>query len=440
MNKKLLFSPIGGTDPIRYLRDGSMLHICRQYKPDIIYLYLSHEMLENHKKDDRYVKSIELLGKKIEHNFEIHIIERDDLIAAQHYDTFYFNFKEEISIIENSMDSTDQLILNMASGTPAMKSALLIIATLAKYRFLLVQVDSPLKKMNSENEQREPFDIGVNFELDEDNEEGSENRCKEIECLHLMHLLKIDIIKKHLSAYDYHAALALAYEIKDDINTDAYLLIKVADNRVKLNSSENRKLLSEKNYNIFPIQAGNQHKLFEYALVLQMKIQKGEYADFVRGITPIIIDLLEVILRIQCKFELDDYTNKERGMRTWNIDKLKKADVLEILNDKFSKSGGFKGGIIYSSAIGSIIQYKTKDEVLKQKVIDIVKVESQVRNIAAHEIISVTDEWIREKTGKDAKEILKIIKYLIVQAGINAKEQDWKSYDQMNDLIESILR
>ena len=48
MGKLYLFSPVGNTDPIKYLYDGSMLHICRVYKPDVVYLYLSKEMWENH--------------------------------------------------------------------------------------------------------------------------------------------------------------------------------------------------------------------------------------------------------------------------------------------------------------------------------------------------------------------------------------------------------
>lgn len=49
MARKYLFSPIGNTDPIKYLYDGSMIHICRYYQPDVVYLYLSKEMMENHK-------------------------------------------------------------------------------------------------------------------------------------------------------------------------------------------------------------------------------------------------------------------------------------------------------------------------------------------------------------------------------------------------------
>ena len=96
MSKRILFSPVGGTDPIKYLRDGSMLHICRQYCPDVVYLYLSHEMMEYHRKDNRYIDAIERLGTYLNHHFEIIIIERDALIDVQQYDIFYNDFRTEI--------------------------------------------------------------------------------------------------------------------------------------------------------------------------------------------------------------------------------------------------------------------------------------------------------------------------------------------------------
>ena len=68
--KKILFSPIGGTDPISNFRDGAMLHICRIYKPDIVYLYLSKEMCEFQEKDDIYRYCLEQLGKKLDKHFE----------------------------------------------------------------------------------------------------------------------------------------------------------------------------------------------------------------------------------------------------------------------------------------------------------------------------------------------------------------------------------
>ena len=46
MPERILFSAVGGHDPIANFRDGAILHICRIYRPDKVYLYLSSEMLE----------------------------------------------------------------------------------------------------------------------------------------------------------------------------------------------------------------------------------------------------------------------------------------------------------------------------------------------------------------------------------------------------------
>ena len=83
MGKTYLFSPIGNTDPIKYLRDGSMLHIARAYKPDVVIMYLSKEMLENHEKDNRYAEILKLLGEKLGHTFKVKIISREDLTDVQ---------------------------------------------------------------------------------------------------------------------------------------------------------------------------------------------------------------------------------------------------------------------------------------------------------------------------------------------------------------------
>ena len=45
MNQTILFTPVGGTDPISSTncKDGSMLHICRFYKPNKVIMYMSKE-------------------------------------------------------------------------------------------------------------------------------------------------------------------------------------------------------------------------------------------------------------------------------------------------------------------------------------------------------------------------------------------------------------
>lgn len=440
MAKKILFSPIGGTDPIKYFRDGSMLHICRHYKPDIVYLYMSHEMMEYHEKDNRYVDAIERLGKHLSHKFEIHLIEREALVEVQQYDFFYRDFRKEIIKIESHMDNKDELLLNMASGSPAMKSALFVIATFAEYRFKPIQVSTPKKRMNAEHEEREEYDIEVNWELNEDNSDDAPNRCEEVKSLNLVRMIQTETIKKHIKAYDYAAALTVANEIKEDISGDAFILLQIMDARVKLNRSAISQLTVGKTYEIYPIKEGDKQKIFEYALVLQMKIEKQEYADFIRGITPLVVDLLENILKNKCGILLKDcciVSGKDNVMR-WNKEKLERVGLMDFLEKQYKE--GFKLGPVYSSQIVKIIEYKCQDSELIRMAKEIVDIEGNVRNVAAHDIVSVTDEWFRNRTGKNAKEIFNIIKYLIEKAGINVKKEDWKSYDRINEVIVQYLK
>ena len=108
------------------------------------------------------------------------------------YDVYYEIFRQEIKNISDNLSSGDELIVNMASGTPAMKSALLILATLSEYKFIPIQVNSPQKKMNSEIEDRNNYDVELNWELNQDNLPDSENRCEEVKMYELIKLLKID--------------------------------------------------------------------------------------------------------------------------------------------------------------------------------------------------------------------------------------------------------
>jgi CRISPR type III-A/MTUBE-associated protein Csm6 len=350
---------------------------------------------------------------------------------------FYQDFREIIKEIESDMDKGDELIINMASGTPAMKSAILVMATLAEYRFKPIQVSTPQKSMNSELEDRTDYDVDANWELNSDNTDDFVNRCEEIQCLNLIKLLKLDIIKKHLNAYDYTAALSVAEEIKQDISEDVYTLLKVAVERVKLNINEINRLTKGLSYPIFPIKDGDKQKIFEYALVLQMKLQKEEYADFTRGITPIVVDLLEMILNKQYHIKVADYCYQKEGLR-WDKKKLEDGGLLEIFNEAYKD--GFKAGQpVYSHNLAVLIHKKSNDVELNEKVTEISEAERNVRNMAAHEIVSVTKEWFEAKAKVSADTIFADIKDLMVKAGINAKKEDWNSYDEMNNLIISLI-
>ncbi len=436
MKKTYLFSPVGYTDPIKYFRDGSLLHICRVYRPDVVYLYLSSEMMENHRKDDRYVKTLRLLGDKLGHTFDIRLIEREDLVDVHHYDVFYWEFREYISRIMNEMGPEDQLLLNMASGTPAMKSALLILSTLAEYSFQPIQVASPKKAGNIELEERKEYDVIENWELDEDNEEDFQDRSYPVRCMNLMKLLKIDMIKKHLKAYDYYAAENVARELKNDISPKALQLIEAAGNRLLLNWNGYRGNIAGYEDVFRPVKAGDKQKYFEYALTLDIKLRKGEYVDFIRGLTPLVVDLGEIILKQLCGVNVSDYCRQIRKGLEWDREKLAGTELLSILNKTFSP---FRYGNIYSIHLNALIQEKCPDRAVADRMDTLIHVEQSVRNLAAHEIVSVTREWVQQRSGKTPAEIMELIRFLFKRLQLNKNEENWNSYDAMNDCIIELL-
>lgn len=198
MNRLILFSPVGGTDPISLTNyhDGSLLHICRHYRPDKVIMYMSKEMLDYQEKDDRYMYCLSRLDKLQNRDTEYEIIERRELTKVHEFDYFYQDFRNIIKGIYDNLDDTDTLLINISSGTPAMKSGLLVLQTLGEFPAKMIQVATPEKGINEHIHKQ--YDVESLWELDEDNQDGADNRCSEVRCPTLSKIKKEEIIKKHI--------------------------------------------------------------------------------------------------------------------------------------------------------------------------------------------------------------------------------------------------
>lgn len=432
MNRTILFSPVGGTDPISSTncRDGSLLHICRVYSPDVVYLYMSQEILENQDKDNRYLYCLDKLGEMQQRKMEYHIIEKEKLKDVQDFDFFYYDFRKTILKILRDLDSTDTFLLNVSSGTPAMKSGLLVLATLGEFDCKIIQVITPQRGMN-EHIHRD-YDVETLWELNEDNQKNFENRCKEVACPTLSLIKQEEIIKKHLQAYDYAAAVEVA-SILPAHATDRYMpLLNMAQARILLGYNKAQKIEKQCGIHCFPVQSGNETKYFEYALNLDIKLRRKEYVDFIRGITPIIVDMLELIIKADMGINIDDYCTTVYGVRKWDRNKLAGTDILVALQKDF-KNFDYKN--VYSVHLVGIINELSSNTDLKKMVQDLRIVEEKIRNLAAHEIISITDETIKMKTGFTSKTIMDKLKKCFLYSGIKIKKEYWNSYDDMNTMI-----
>ena len=462
MNKTILFSPLGGTDPISQIncRDGSMLHICRHEKPDKVYLYLSREMVEYEEKDRRYSYCLEQLMELQKRTFEVQIIKRPDLVDVQDFDFFYPEFTEIIDrILREEMDETDTLILNISSGTPAMKSALAVIKTIAEFPCRLVQVPTPVRSINRHDNS--DYDPVLLWECDDDNKPGEENRCVDVELPSLARMKKEEIIKKLVSEYDYHAALQVSESMPANMTNGYKDLLKMAVARLNYDLDDVKSYEGKTGYQL-PVKKYEACKRFEYALILQVKLKRKEYADYIRAITPLIVDLFEQVLKAKCGIEIDDYCinpkqdqsksdnahNRRNSLaiggrsanvgkipiRRWSENKLEGTEVLNILQNNYV-GNTFRYGQISSDHLKALIEYYSTDEGLKTLARRLRDAESSVRNLAAHEMASIDDDKIRELTGQSANAIMRDIRSFFGYTDFLIPKEAWDSYEAMNKVI-----
>ena len=443
MNRTFLFSPLGGTDPISQenCRDGSMLHICRFEKPDKVILYLSKEMVEFEREDHRYTYCLDRLKELQHRDFDVKLIEKPDLVDVYDYDFFYKEFSAIINrIMQEEMDETDTLILNIASGTPAMKSTLAVMQTISEFRCRLVQVTTPSKSINRHDNSG--YDVELMWECDEDNREGAENRCLDVSLPTLALMKKEEIIKMHVRACDYRAALRVVETMPSTVTEKYADLIRMAAARLGFDIRAVQEYEKKTGYRCLPVRSGDACKRFEYALILQIKLRKGEYADFVRALTPLIVDLFERVLKEKCGIVVDDYctpANRQRKQpRRWSDRKLSGTDILRVL-DRLYSPRSFNYGNVYSDHLRALIADKSGD----QRMITIVErlrdVEANARNIAAHEMESFDEERICSLTGYSTGTIMQDIRSLFRYTGYNIPADAWNSYEDMNDLILSLF-
>jgi len=259
---------------------------------------------------------------------------------------------------------------------------------------------------------------------------------------------KEEIIKMHIRACDYRAALQVADTLPSH-TTEKYIdLIRMAAARLQFDLNTVSKLEVKTGFHCLPIRSVDAVRRFEYALNLQVKLEKREYADFIRAITPLIVDLFEQVLKEKCAFNVDDYCSpagkQKKESRKWNISSFKKDAIgiqaLNALNKKYKSNDGFKGKDVSSDHLKTLIQLFSSDQTINEVVAELRNVESNVRNIAAHQLVSIDEQKILDLTGQSAKSIMKDIKTLFVYAGYKIPKGAWNSYKEMNDFIIDMIQ
>lgn len=354
---RVLFTAVGGSDPIKRQLDGPMLHSVRVYKPDIVYMYLTKRMCEYENIDSRYSWAVEKLADRLGIDIKLIKIERENMTEVHLFDTFYKDFEDILGeILKENEDA--ELFVNASSGTPAIKSALVTIAAMSIRPINVIQVSSgelaPLHDRDDDNK----YDKDLQWEFNIDNNDDFKDRTIIIKNNNFLVKIEKNNIEKYISTYDYPAAFDVARKIRESISQEAFCLISAAYCRLLLNGKETDRNLKDTNIDIIPQKTSGKRELVEYILWLDITQKKGDYLSFIRGITPIAYELMMWATEKILDNSIENYFEK-RGNNKYLIlrEKLETTEMgTKILNSlDIAYNGNFKDNFCGTDQLEIII-------------------------------------------------------------------------------------
>lgn len=286
---KVLFSPIGNSDPWRNLYDGPMLNIVRYYNLDKVVLYFTRTIWEgNEKRKGHKAYDWEKIIQTVSPNTEVKIIV-EDVENAQDYDAYKEKFHKYLKVIEDSYEDCE-IILNVTSGTPQMEATLCLEYIVYPENKKCVQVSTPTKDSNVGIEYSNPKDDVEEFEMVNEIEKRSEKRCKEIDILSFREAMIRSQILGLIDNYDYEGALTIINQ-QDSFRNKKKIKNILAEitKSIKLHRIFNEINSKYSDENLKKV-------LFHY-LLLQMRFDRNDIAETLIRVKSIAEFLAEYYLR-----------------------------------------------------------------------------------------------------------------------------------------------
>lgn len=193
-----------------------------------------------------------------------------------------------------------------------------------------------------------------------------------------------------------------------------------------------------------------ERRLYSYAHYMYLQYQRKEYMDYFRAMTPLLVDLFRLVIERDFFPELNQYIEavikeNDQGMSVykglqWKQDKIEADD--NIIHRTFRKYYGERFNYdhyLSSSHLIKIIDEYSQDDYVKQECQELRQVEKFVRNIIAHEVIHVTDKFIRHRSGLSIEEVHELIRRVFQIAQLKDARQ-WQVMEDINQTIKEKLK
>lgn len=450
MKNNILIAAVGRTDPIRGEHDGPILHIVRHYRPEAVILILSEEIGKEEAEYHHNETAIHLLDKecKVEPiQTEIH--------NAHSYDDFSTAFLTICGEVRKRYPDK-KVLLNITSGTPQMETALCMIAISDPEHYMAIQVSNPAGSSTRTDAFNPRKDLVEDwFEMDLDNLEGSPCRCHEPRLLNFRRpMVQLQIVSL-MENYDYSGALLLYQENRQNFSEKTGLLLEHARRRLNLEHREAEQTAVKLGMKdeLYPIKRSDIAQLTEFFNSMRIKQARGELNDFSMRLEIMTLYLGRYLMEKRMRVAMEDIT-VGRDLKNSHIMYLSKdkctkkiPGIQKYLDEQFSdkKMGKFEWEKpVNALSVVHIVKFlstqpgnekygNAADELIRWSVLS-----GQVRNPAAHTIVAITDEIIKESYGnKDSAALVRSIRAVLRQAfGNEGKDEAFAIYERINEMVK----
>ncbi|WP_295725844.1 CRISPR-associated protein [uncultured Leptotrichia sp.] len=462
--ERVLLTFAGNSDPTRNNYDGPMLHICRYYRPEKIYLVLTSEM-QKRNENKIYEKAIK--ESLTDYNPIFEYI-NTDINDAHLFDIYFNKINETFNKIKLEHPNAEVLV-NVTSGTVQIISNLVMyIVDAVNINIIPVQVESPEGKGNTSKVVNDNYKVNDEKENNFDNiEEFGRNRIIFPDLRQYSRLLAKNQIKELLKKYEYLTCLEL---LKRDIfqeNSKLNGLLNFANDRRHLKglkSNGKLKSLNDKKFDKFYYYSRNEtnenkvkewYKIVDYFALANIKQKSGDIAGYTIMLEPLIVNIYLSILRDVLGKKLSDLFSEKRKEEEFSyktdILKIKKYDGLkEKIEDELNKvlkDSIFVSNKVLIAVIKYFIEKDNRATLKKMDLNDFIDFSEtlskikEVRNMIAHSLKTINrDDFNSEaKVGIDTvnSKIINFFKKYYTDFGY--KESMVYVYDEINKIANEIL-
>lgn len=188
-----------------------------------------------------------------------------------------------------------------------------------------------------------------------------------------------------------------------------------------------------------------QRKVYYFTHHLNLQMRKKEFADYFRGLTPVLVDIYRLAIEDDFMPDLNDYmmpTIKNtpdgrplyRGLQ-WYEKKVEASNnkIKQTFNKYYGERFNYDHYVSSSHLIKLIDDHST-NQALKDKSQEMRLIEKYLRNIIAHEVICVNEAWIQQRMNMSSENVHQVYLDLVKLAGLDDSRQ-WKIFDIIHQKI-----